>query len=131
MRKALEGWVLGDVIDRDIETGRIGQVEDIEAVLHGHPLGDLSYLHERNVRAPLPRLPEDIALAVIDEVGLIRIIGGNRAIERAGAKQRQAETGRIERRCAARPRSSSDGLLRRAVVVYLLWSTLPSLNLSR
>src|SRR6185369_17601902 len=71
--EALEAGVLRNVIDRDIEARRVGQVVDIETVLQRSVLGDLRHLNQRKVRASLPGLPKDIALAMIDEVRLVRI----------------------------------------------------------
>ena len=81
--KADEVDVLAHAVDRDVEARSVGHVEDIDGKLHGRTLGYLGCLYERDVRAPLPRLPEDIALSMVDEVRLVGIIGGNRAIQSA------------------------------------------------
>ena len=74
-RKAVEVDVLGHVVNRDIETRGVSHVEDIERELQGRALGYFRYLRERNVRAPLPGLAENITLAVVDEVRLVSLEG--------------------------------------------------------
>ena len=81
--KAIEVNVLADVVDWNVEARGVGQVENVEAELQGGMLGDLSELHQRDVRAPLPGLPENIALAMGDKVRLVRIIGRDRAVQSA------------------------------------------------
>ncbi len=58
-----ECQVLRDVVDRNVEAGRVRQVEDVEAVLQRNLLRQLCRLQDRDIRNPLPRLPEDVALA--------------------------------------------------------------------
>src|SRR5580692_6894761 len=81
--KAIEVDVLADVVDWNVETRGVGQVENVEAELQGGTLGDLGELDQRDVRAPLPGLPENIALAMVDKVRLVRIIGRDRAAQGA------------------------------------------------
>ena len=61
-------------------------------------LGDLSHLHEFDVSSPLPRLAEDITLAVVDEVRLVGVVGRNSAIQGARGQQWQPEAVGIKRR---------------------------------
>jgi len=76
-------------VNRDIETRGVSQVENIEGVLQGGTLGDLGHLHERDIRAPLPGLSKDIALAMVDKVRLIGVIGRNCAVQSAWTQQRE------------------------------------------
>ena len=55
-------------------------------------LGNLRGLGQRDVRAPLPGLAENIALAMVDEVRLVGIVARNRAIQGPRTQQGQAET---------------------------------------
>src|SRR5208282_6216278 len=66
--------VLRDVIDGNIKAGRIGQVEDLQAVIQRVAFRNEGFLYERNVGDPLPALPEDVAQAV-REVGLESVVG--------------------------------------------------------
>ena len=91
-RKAVEVNVLAYIVNRDIEAGRVGQVEDIEGELQRGALGDLHRLDQRDIRAPLPGLAENIAFAVLDEIGLVRIVRRNCAVQGAWIQQRNAET---------------------------------------
>lgn len=87
--EAVEVDVLIDVVDREIEAGGVGQVEHIEGVAHRDSVVHLGHFHERNVGAALPGLAENIALAAGDEVGFVRVVRRNGAVERAGSEQRQ------------------------------------------
>src|SRR5208282_3602148 len=95
--KAVVVDVLADVVDRDIEARSVGQVVDLEHVLQRVPLRELGCLDERDVSAVLPRLPEDVALAMVDEVGLVGVVGRNRAIQCAWGEQKKAKTVGVER----------------------------------
>src|SRR5580704_5916046 len=81
--KAIEINILAYIVDWNVEARGVGQVENVEAELQGGTLGDLSKLCQRDVRAPLPRLPENIALAMVDKVRLVRIVGRDRAVQSA------------------------------------------------
>ena len=72
--KAVEVDILSDVVNWNVETGSVGHIEDVHFVRQRVTLGDLRALSNRDVRAPLPGLPEDIALAVVDEVRLVGVI---------------------------------------------------------
>ena len=62
LREALEARVLSYIVDRDVEARSVRQVINIEAVFQGSMLCDLRHLHQRDVRTPLPGLPEDLSL---------------------------------------------------------------------
>ena len=75
--------VLGDIVDRDIEAGSVGLIEDVEGIFHSIAFGEFSQFHKGNVSLPLPRLAEDVALSV-GEVGLEGVACRNRPVEIPG-----------------------------------------------
>lgn len=109
--KPVEVDVLGDVVNRNIEARRVSHVEYIERKFQGGALGYLGYLLERDVGTPLPGLAENIALAVVDEVRLVGIIGRNRAVQSTWTQQRNAKTAGLERESRAGARSPGERLL--------------------
>src|ERR1700683_250526 len=88
--------VLRDIIERKIKARRVGQVEDVEAVLQRDAFGDFGVLHDGYVRAPLRGLPEDIALAR-REVGFESVARRNRAVQPADRQQRQSKAAGVKR----------------------------------
>src|SRR6266705_1954415 len=60
------GWnktqILIDIVDGNVKTGVVGQVEKVEAVLQGKPLRQIRHFHKRDVCTLLPGLAEDVAL---------------------------------------------------------------------
>src|ERR1700675_453905 len=48
-REVVEGDVLRDVVDGDIEAGRVGDVENVKGEFKAHALGELSLLNEGDI----------------------------------------------------------------------------------
>ena len=69
--------VLRNIIDRDVETCSVGNVEDVQGVFQQNPFRDFQILDQGYVRSLLPDLPEDVALTR-GKVGLIGIARSNR-----------------------------------------------------
>ena len=72
--------ILRDVVAGHVEAGGVGQVEDIQRVAQLDALAEGRYLDSEMSARLLRGLAEDVALAVVDEVGFIGIVGGNRAV---------------------------------------------------
>ncbi len=108
-REVVEEEVLGDIIDGDVEAGRVGQVKHVQGVLERQTLLQLGGLDDRNVGASLPSLAEDVALSG-GEVGFIEVAWRNRATQITRAQEWQGEASRIEggeaRGCATYARES-------------------------
>src|SRR5580692_8995604 len=56
--------ILENLVPGNVEAGRVGQVVHIKGVLEVDALFDIGHLDQRNVRALLPSLPEDIPLTI-------------------------------------------------------------------
>jgi hypothetical protein len=95
-RKPVKELVLSDGVDGYVKAWRVGQVENIETKLQGRAFRQPGHFNQRYVHALLPGLPENIALPG-GERSLVRIIGGNRAIQRARLQNRNCEARRLER----------------------------------
>src|SRR5208283_608225 len=91
--------VLRNIIDGNIKAGSVGDVENVEAELQVGPFSDVGVLDEGNVHASLPRLPENIALAS-GEIGFVRIVHGNGAIQGTWLQDGNSEAIDVERRKA-------------------------------
>src|SRR5271154_4559206 len=77
----------------------IGQVVDIEAVLQINPFRYRQQFYERNVRALLPGLPKDVALAAAgNEVGLESVACGNGPAQSARSQNGNIEARGLQRR---------------------------------
>ena len=93
--------VLRNIIDRNVETGGIGDVENVQSVFQRNPLRDFQVLDQRYVGTLLPDLTKDVALAR-GKVSLKGVAGSNCPTQGAGLKQGQSETRRLKRRRCAR-----------------------------
>lgn len=67
----VEEEVLRDIVDRDVEARRVGEVENVEAEFERSPFSDLRDFYNREVSSLLPSLTEDVALTG----GEIRLVG--------------------------------------------------------
>ena len=95
-RGRVKRQVLVDVIDRDIEAGVVGQIENVEGIFQGKLFGYSRHLHDGDVSPFLPRLVKNVALSAAgDEVGFKCIAGRNRSIQGARGQQGQREAGRL------------------------------------
>ena len=92
LREAVEVDVLADIVDWDIEAGGIGQVIHVEAVAKGEALGQLCHFDVGDICATLPGLPEDVALSVVNEVRLVRVVRGYCSIQLSWGEKWQTET---------------------------------------
>jgi len=95
--EAIVELVLTDVVDRNVEAGRVGYVENVKTELNTDTFGEFGQFHDGNVHALLPGLPENIALTG-REIGFERITGRNRAIQVARVEQWNREAFRPQSR---------------------------------
>jgi hypothetical protein len=94
LREPVVILILFDVVDGNVETGRVGHVENVKAEAEHESLVDLRHLHDGHVQTLLPGLPENVALAC-GEARLIWIVRRNGPIQSARLQKRKRKAGSV------------------------------------